>query len=149
VEVADAADSDQLDDAEHRLRMYTYLTAREARRTYFAIMRLFSSTLMADLPAIDVSNALASAEREGRIDPGEPAIDKVLERLHRLTERGNLVPGRRETNARSIAEFSHGSVRYQVDKIALRIHRDAEAVLEIPLGEHEVSSVNVRTAGSC
>ena len=119
--------------------MYTYLTAREARRTYFAIMRLFSSTLMADLSAIDVSNALASAEREGRIDPDESAIDKVLERLRRLTEWGNLVPGRRETNARSIAEFSHGSVRYQVDKLALRIHRDAEAVLEIPLGAREVS----------
>jgi len=139
VEVAYVAYSDQLDDAEYRLRMYTYLTARETRRTYFAIMRLFSSTLMADLSAIEVSNALASAEREGRIDLGESAIDKVLERLRRLTELGNLLPGRRETNARSIAEFSHGSVRYQVDKLALRIHRDAEAVLEIPLGAREVS----------
>jgi uncharacterized protein (TIGR02677 family) len=140
VEVADAAGSGQLaDDAEQRLRMYTYLTAREYGRTYFAIMRLFSSTLMADLSAIDVSNALASAEREGRIDPGESAIEKVLDRLHRLTDLGNLRPGRRETSARSIAEFSQGSVRYQVDKLALRIHRDAEAVLEVPLGAREVS----------
>jgi len=139
VEVADAAESDQLDDAEDRLRLYTYLTAREARRTHFAIMRLFSSTLMADLSAIDVSSALAVAEREGRIDPGEAAIDKVLDRLRQLTEWRNLLPGRRETNARSIAEFHHGSVRYQVNKLALRIHRDAEAVLGIPLGAREVS----------
>jgi uncharacterized protein (TIGR02677 family) len=119
--------------------MYAYLTAREARRTHFAIMRLFSSTLMADLSAADVSSGLVSAEREGRIDPGESTIAKVLERLRQLTEWGNLVPGRRETDARSIAEFHHGSVRYQVDKLALRIHRDAEAVLEIPLGVREVS----------
>lgn len=119
--------------------MYSYLTADEARRSYFAIMRVFSSTLMADLSATDVSSALVSFERDGWIEPGESAIDRVLRRLVQLTKWGNLTPGRRETNARSIAEFSHGSVRYQVDKLALRIHRDAEEVLEIPLGAREVS----------
>jgi len=102
-------------------------------------MRVFSGTLMADLSAADVSIALASFERDGQIGQGESAIDRVLVRLTKLTEWGNLAPGRRETNARSIAEFSHGSVRYQVNKLALRIHRDAEEVLEVPLGAREVS----------
>jgi uncharacterized protein (TIGR02677 family) len=139
VYTSDVVAPGELDDAGRRLRMYAYLTAKEARRTYFAIMRVFSATLMADLSAADVSSALASFERDGWIDPGESAIDRVLERLTRLTKWGNLAPGRRETNARSIAEFSHGSVRYQVDKLALRIHRDAEEVLEISLGAREVS----------
>jgi uncharacterized protein (TIGR02677 family) len=119
--------------------MYAYLTAKEAARTHFAIMRVFSATLMADLSAADVASALVPFEREGWIESGESAIDRVLTRLTQLTKWGNLAPGRRETSARSIAEFSHGSVRYQVDKLALRIHRDAEEVLEIPLGAREVS----------
>jgi uncharacterized protein (TIGR02677 family) len=63
----------------------------------------------------------------------------VVERLTQLEEWGNLVRGRRETNARSIAEFAHGSVRYQVDKLALRIHREAERLLAAPEGVREVS----------
>jgi uncharacterized protein (TIGR02677 family) len=118
--------------------MYAYLTATEAR-AYFAIMRVFSATLMADMSAADVSIALAPFERDGWIEPGESAVDSVLSRLVQLTKWGNLTQGRREANARSIAEFSHGSVRYQVDKLALRVHREAEEVLEIPLGAREVS----------
>jgi uncharacterized protein (TIGR02677 family) len=139
--IVDAPEADGVDpliDAECRLRLYSYLTMGESR-TYFAIMRVFASTLMADLTAADVSNALVSAERDGWIDEGESSIDRVLDRLDRLTKWGNLVPGRRETSARSIAEFSHGSMRYQISKLALRIHREAEAVLEIPLGAREVS----------
>jgi len=131
-------EADRAADAEHRLRLYSYLTAGESR-TYFAIMRVFASTLMADLSAADVSSSLVSAERDGWIEPGESSIDRVLDRLDRLTKWGNLVPGRRETSAKSIAEFSHGSVRYQIGKLALRIHREAEAVLEIPQGAREVS----------
>jgi uncharacterized protein (TIGR02677 family) len=125
-------------DAEDRLRRYSYLTTG-ARRTHFAIMRVFSSTLLADLSAADVSKALGAVERAGQIDAGESSVDHVLDRLAQLTKWGNLVPGRRETNARSIAEFAHGSVRYQVDKLALRIHREAEALLAIPEGAREVS----------
>lgn len=125
-------------EAERRLRRYSYLT-RDARRTYFAIMRVFSSTLLADLSATDVSHALAAAERAGRIEPGESSVDRVLDRLTQLMKWGNLVPGRRETNAKSIAEFAHGSLRYQVDKLAVRIHREAEALLAIPEGAREVS----------
>jgi len=46
--------------------MYTYLT-QEWAHTYFAIMRVFSGTLMADLSAADVSIALAPFERDGEL----------------------------------------------------------------------------------
>lgn len=136
---SDAADPDPLDNAGSRLRMYAYLAVPEYAHTYFAIMRVFSASLMADLSATDVATALAAFERAGWIDPGESKTTKVIDRLDRLTKWGNLTLGRRETNARSIAEFSQGSIRYQVNKLALRIHREAEAVLKVPLGAREVS----------
>jgi hypothetical protein len=40
--------------------MYAYLTAQEYAHTYFAIMRVFSVSLMADLSATDVATVLAS-----------------------------------------------------------------------------------------
>ena len=72
VDGSDVVDPDQLDDAERRLRMYAYLTAKEAGRTYFAIMRVFFSTLMADLSAADVASALASLERDGGLSLASP-----------------------------------------------------------------------------
>ncbi len=121
-----------------RLQLYSYLQARE-HRTYLAIMRLFTSTLLADLSAGEVAAALATAEREGRIDPGESDVDTVIARLKQLATWGNLVVGRRETIAASIAEFQHGSVRYQVSKLAVRVQRDVDALLRVPEGAREVS----------
>ncbi|WP_238011550.1 DUF2397 domain-containing protein [Dactylosporangium sp. AC04546] len=125
-------------EAGRRLRLYTYLSVPEAR-THFAIMRVFTSTLLADLSAGEVAASLAQLEHDGRIDVGESAIEQVVVRLKQLRKWGNLVPGRRETNARSITEFAHGSRRYQVDKLAVRVHREAEELLAIPEGAREVS----------
>ncbi|WP_083886056.1 DUF2397 domain-containing protein [Actinoalloteichus spitiensis] len=122
-----------------RLQLYAYLTARDYRRTYLAIMRLFSSTLLADLSAGEVAGALAPAERAGLIDEGEHRIDNVIVRLRQLVEWGNLVHGRREMVAASIAEFQHGGVRYQISKLALRVQREADALLQVPEGAREVS----------
>lgn len=126
------------DTDEQRLHLFTYLQAPE-HRTYLAIMRLFTSTLLADLSVSEVTGALAVAEREGRIDPGESGIDTVLDRLKQLVRWGNLVVGRRETTASSIAEFQHGSVRYQVSKLAVRVQRDVDALLGVAEGAREVS----------
>ncbi|MBP2341003.1 DUF2397 domain-containing protein [Saccharothrix coeruleofusca] len=122
-----------------RLKLYAYLDAREHQRTYLAIMRLFTSTLLADLSAGEVAGALAGAEREGRVEPGESRIENVINRLKQLVEWGNLVQGRREVVASSIAEFQHGSVRYQVSKLAVRVQRDADELLRVPEGAREVS----------
>ncbi|WP_194904070.1 DUF2397 domain-containing protein [Catenulispora rubra] len=118
--------------------MYRYLTVSE-RRTYFAIMHEFTSTLLADQSAAEVATALAAVERAGRIEPGAAHIDNVNERLRFLVAWGNLIPGRRETNARSIAEFSQGQQRYQVHKFAIRIQRDAEELLRVSEGVREVT----------
>ncbi|MGW0892828.1 TIGR02677 family protein [Saccharopolyspora sp. NPDC002578] len=140
-EAESASSAQALDDVradQQRLRLFAYLSARE-HRTYLAIMRLFTSTLLADLSIGEVTAALAAAEREGRIDPGESELDTVVERLKQLRLWGNLVLGRRETIAASIAEFQHGSVRYQVSKLAVRVQRDVDALLRVPEGAREVS----------
>ncbi|WNV82518.1 DUF2397 domain-containing protein [Umezawaea sp. Da 62-37] len=122
-----------------RLKLYAYLDARDYQRTYLAIMRLFTSTLLADLSAGEVAGALAGAERLGAVDAGESRIENVINRLKQLVEWGNLVQGRREVVAASIAEFQHGSVRYQVSKLAVRVQRDVDQLLRVPEGAREVS----------
>ncbi|WP_263251703.1 DUF2397 domain-containing protein [Saccharopolyspora rosea] len=129
---------EQTRDGARRLHLFAYLQAPE-HRTYLAIMRLFTSTLLADLSAGEVAAALAAAEREGRVAPGESHVDTVIDRLKQLVRWGNLVVGRRETIAASIAEFQHGSVRYQVSKLAVRVQRDVDALLNVPEGAREVS----------
>lgn len=130
--------SDETSHGEQRLPLFAYLQAPE-HRTYLAIMRLFTSTLLADLSAGDVSAAMAVAEREGRVAAGESEPDTVIDRLKQLVKWGNLVVGRRETIAASIAEFQHGSARYQVSKLAVRVQRDVDALLRVPEGAREVS----------
>jgi uncharacterized protein (TIGR02677 family) len=133
-----ALDPEQTAAGERRLQLFAYLQARE-HRTYLAIMRLFTSTLLADLSVGEVAAALAVAEREDRVAPGESDVDTVIDRLKQLVAWGNLVVGRRETIAASIAEFQHGSVRYQVSKLAVRVQRDIDALLQVPEGAREVS----------
>ena len=125
--------------AERRLQLFAYLQPGRHHRTYLAIMRLFTSTLLADLSAGEVAAALTTAERVGRIDPGESQLDVVIPRLRQLVDWGNLVLGRRETVAASIAEFHQGGMRYQVSKLAVRVQRDAEELLRVPEGAREVS----------
>lgn len=120
-----------------RLRLYAYLSAPE-RRTYLAIMRLFTGTLLADLGAGDVGAALAAAERRGEVDEGESRLETVVDRLEQLARWGNLVPGRREPAA-TIAEFTRSRVRYQVSKLAMRVQRDVDDLLTVAEGAREVS----------
>jgi uncharacterized protein (TIGR02677 family) len=135
----DAPEPDRAADEARRLKLYAYLDAREHRRTYLAIMRLFASTLLADLSAGEVSAALARAERRGEVPPGEARVETVIVRLKQLVEWGNLVAGRREVVAASIAEFQHGSVRYQVSKLGVRVQRAADELLRTAEGAREVS----------
>jgi uncharacterized protein (TIGR02677 family) len=135
---AETAETAGVDEA-RRLKLYAYLDAREHRRTYLSIMRLFSGTLLADMSAGEVSSALLHAEERGDVAAGESRIDNVITRLKQLAEWGNLVPGRREVVAASIAEFQHGSVRYQVSKLGVRVQRDADALLRTAEGAREVS----------
>lgn len=136
---SDAPEPDRAVDEARRLKLYAYLDAREHRRTYLAIMRLFASTLLADLSAGEVSAAIARAERTGEVAAGESRVETVIARLKQLVEWGNLVPGRREVVASSIAEFQHGSVRYQVSKLGVRVQRSVDELLRAAEGAREVS----------
>src|SRR5690606_21140540 len=120
-----------------RLRLYAYLSAPE-RRTYLAVMRLFTGTLLADLGAGEVASALAAAERRGEVDEGESRMETVVDRLDQLARWGNLVPGRRG-RAATIAEFTRSRVRYQVSKLAMRVQRDVDDMLRVAEGAREVS----------
>lgn len=140
-----AAETEHVPDAaadgesgENRLLLYRYLQV-SGHRTYLAIMRLFTSTLLADLSAAEVAGALAVAEREGRVGTGESELATVVDRLRKLRSWGNLTVGRRESVASSIAEFQHGSARYQVSKLGVRVQRDVDAMLRVPEGAREVS----------
>src|ERR1044072_8401524 len=137
--MASDAPADLAADEARRLKLYAYLDAREHRRTYLWIMRLFASTLLADLSAGEVSAALSRAERRGDIAAGESRVETVITRLKQLVEWGNLVAGRREVVASSIAEFQHGSVRYQVSKLGVRVQRDVDELLRTTEGAREVS----------
>ncbi|SFT52121.1 TIGR02677 family protein [Actinopolyspora lacussalsi subsp. righensis] len=128
----------EVESGERRLLLYRHLQV-SGHRTYLTIMRLFTSTLLADLSAAEVAGTLAVAEREGRIAEGESELSTVVERLRKLREWGNLTHGRRETTASSIAEFQHGSVRFQVSKLGVRVQRDVDALLRVPEGAREVS----------
>lgn len=138
-ESPDAPEPDRAADEARRLKLYAYLDAREHRRTYLAIMQLFASTLLADLSAGEVAAAIAKAERQGHVAEGESRVDTVIARLKQLVEWGNLVPGRREVVAASIAEFQHGSVRYQVSKLGVRVQRSVDDLLRTAEGAREVS----------
>ncbi len=136
--LADQADRADQPARPDRLSLYRYLAAPD-RRAYLPIMRLFASTLLADLSASEVVSALAAEEAAGRIDPGQATLAVVVPRLTQLVRWGNLVAGRRETVAASIAEFQHGGVRYQISKLGLRVQRDADELIEVPEGAREVS----------
>ncbi|WP_244515457.1 DUF2397 domain-containing protein [Actinopolyspora xinjiangensis] len=137
-EERDLPSAAEVGSGERRLLLYRHLQV-SGHRTYLAIMRLFTSTLLADLSASEVAGTLAVAEREGRIAEGESELSTVVERLRKLREWGNLTYGRRETTASSIAEFQHGSVRFQVSKLGVRVQRDVDALLRVPEGAREVS----------
>ena len=75
-DVSQAAASD-LD----RLTAYTYLTVPD-RRTYLAIMRVFTATLLADLSAHDVAERLPGSPLPGTDQGAEPFPLLVAERYN-------------------------------------------------------------------
>ena len=92
--MASDAPADLAADEARRLKLYAYLDARDHQRTYLAIMRLFTSTLLADLSAGEVVGGAGRrrARGDGRRTASR-AIENVITRLKQLVEWGNLVAG--------------------------------------------------------
>ncbi|MFI6978174.1 DUF2397 domain-containing protein [Embleya sp. NPDC050154] len=117
-------------DQENRARLvaYSYLSVPE-RDDYLAIVRLFGTSLMADLSAHEV------AERLGRGD-----LDTVTARLDALVGWGNLIRSTHRVRAASIAEFQRARARYQISKLGERIQRDVDDVLSWADAAREVAA---------
>jgi uncharacterized protein (TIGR02677 family) len=111
-----------------RLTAYTYLTVPD-RANYLAIMRVFASTLLADLSAHDVAERLA----------GHPSADTVAPKLDQLKNWGNLLPSSRPVKALSIREYHRVRSRYQLSQLGERIQRQADEVLATAEAAREVS----------
>lgn len=111
-----------------RLTAYTYLTVPD-RATHLAVMRVFTSTLLADLSAHDVSERL----------PGGPAADTIAAKLEQLKNWGNLLPSSRPVRAASIREYHRARSRYQLSTLGERIQRQADEILATADAAREVS----------
>jgi uncharacterized protein (TIGR02677 family) len=116
------------DAALDRLTAYSYLTAPD-RKTYLAIMRVFTGTLLADLSAHDVAE---------RLD-GDQQADVIATKLTALKDWGNLLPSSRPVKAASIREYHRVRSRFQLSPLGERIQRQADEVLASADAAREVS----------
>lgn len=114
-----------------RLSAYTYLTVPE-RASYVAIMRVFTSTLLADLSAHDVVERLAE---QGLDLP----VDTVADRLSRLQGWGALLPSSRPVRASSIREYQRARSRYQLSPLGERVQRQADELIAAADAAREIS----------
>ncbi|MBO2451208.1 TIGR02677 family protein [Actinomadura barringtoniae] len=111
-----------------RLTAYTYLTVHD-RAVYLSVMRVFTSTLLADLSAHDVAERLA----------GELTVETLAARLEQLKIWGNLIPSSRPVKAASIREYHRVRSRYQLSALGERIQRQADEILASADAAREVS----------
>ncbi|WP_202925786.1 TIGR02677 family protein [Goekera deserti] len=121
-------------DALDRLNLYRYATADDPqiREQYIAIMRLFTETLLTDLSAAEVAEALAARSLP------VPQAD-VEERCRSLEGWGNLVRSVRDARVATVAEFLHSRSRYQVSKLGGRVHRQVDELLRATTGVRDVA----------
>ncbi|MCW6003497.1 DUF2397 domain-containing protein [Micromonospora sp. CPCC 205371] len=118
-------------DTSAQRALFSYLTA-EVAEEYLAIMRLFTSTLLADLSAAEV--AVQLTDRGLSLDQ-----DVVESRCQQLVVWGNLVRSVRETRVPTVAAYHRSRSRYQVSKLGGRLHREAEEILRAVDGAREVA----------
>ena len=114
-----------------RLNLYRYVTV-EYVGDYLAIMRLFTSTMLADLSAAEVVNHLA--------DAGVTlSVDDVEARCRKLEEWGNLVRSVRDARVATVADYLRSRSRFQVSKLGGRVHRQVDEILLATEGAREVA----------
>lgn len=119
------------EDDSARLDLYRYATADNAAE-YLAIMRLFASTLLADLSAAEVTSHLAASGLA--LDP-----DDVEARCRQLETWGNLGRSVRDARVATVADFLRSRSRFQVSKLGGRVHRQVDEILLATAGVREVA----------
>lgn len=121
----------ELEGRPERRDLYRYVTADNAEE-YIAIMRLFSSTLLADLSAGEAQAALG---RSGVV----LSADDVEIRCRQLEQWGNLVRSVRDARAATVAEWLRSRSRYQVSKLGGRVARQVDELISARDGAREVA----------
>jgi uncharacterized protein (TIGR02677 family) len=114
-----------------RLDLYRYVTVENAD-DYIAIMRLFTSTMLADLSAAEVVRHLA----DGGVTL---SVEDVEARCRKLEEWGNLVRSVRDARVATVADYLRSRSRFQVSKLGGRVHRQVDEILRATEGAREVA----------
>ncbi len=117
---------------EARLNLYRYATAEKYAAEYLAIMRMFSSTMLADLSAAEVAAQLADA---GIV----LCADEAESRCRQLEAWGNLVRSVRDARVATVADYLRSRSRFQVSKLGGRVHRQVDEILRATEGAREVA----------
>ncbi|MER7379256.1 DUF2397 domain-containing protein [Streptomyces lanatus] len=129
--VPSGADSTVDGSGSERLALFRYVTAENAE-DYLAVMKLFSSTLLADLSAAEVSGALREAGRD--MDP-----ETAEERCRTLVRWGNLIRSLRDARVPTVAAYRNSRARFQMSTLGGRVHRQIEDILQATDGAREVA----------
>ncbi|AYN37664.1 DUF2397 family protein (plasmid) [Streptomyces dangxiongensis] len=133
VTVDDTEDEDgQEAEREARRDLYRYVTADRHAAEYIAVMDQFTRTLLTDLSAAEVSEALAEL---GILLSAEEAET----RCYSLVGWGNLLPVARDPRVPSIAALSHSRVRFQVTQLGALVHQQVTELLSRRDGAREVA----------
>ncbi|WP_308296948.1 DUF2397 domain-containing protein [Streptomyces sp. RT42] len=120
-----------LEERDERRDLFRYVTADYAT-DYLAIMDLFTQTLLTDLSAAEVSEALA--KRGITLSP-----ETAEERCRRLVRWTNLMPAARDPRVPTVAALRYTRARFQITRLGGTVHREVTKVLHLRDGAREVA----------
>ncbi|WP_446044651.1 DUF2397 domain-containing protein [Streptomyces olivaceus] len=118
-------------EQDERRDLFRYVTADHATE-YLAIMDLFTQSLLTDLSAAEVSEALA--KRGIALAP-----ESAEERCGRLVRWTNLMPAARDPRVPTVAALRHTRSRFQITRLGGSVHREVTKVLRMRDGAREVA----------
>ncbi|MFB6641558.1 DUF2397 domain-containing protein [Streptomyces chartreusis] len=124
-------EDDSEDELDERRDLFRYVTADNASE-YLAVMDQFTQTLLADLSAAEVSEALA--KRGILLSP-----EDTENRCASLVRWKNLMPSARDPRVPTVAALRHTRARFQVTRLGGTVHRQVSKVLQMRDGAREVA----------
>jgi hypothetical protein len=122
------------DESDERRDLFRYVTVDNADNAaeYLAIMDQFTQTLLTDLSAAEVSEALA--KRGIALSPEDAEA-----RCASLVRWKNLMPSARDPRVPTVAALRHTRARFQVTRLGGTVHRQVTKVLKMRDGAREVA----------
>lgn len=119
------------DETDERRDLFRYVTVEHAAE-YLAIMDQFTKTLLTDLAAVQISEALA---KRGIVLSPEDAEA----RCSKLVRWKNLMPSARDPRVPTVAALRYTRARFQVTRLGGTVHRQVTHVLQMRDGAREVA----------